>query len=538
MRKLWQAVCIVITLTLLLSPLFASTRIPQLIRSPQVHAASTPQSAPSDVQESELFLHELDVIHLTNLERQAEGLPPLRWNRQLQLAARWFAWDSIVNQPAGYCSHTDSQQHSPGQRFQEFGYRNAQAWGENVICGLTDPTLAVAGWMNSPGHRNNILHTEYREIGVGYYRDSATGRGYITQDFSFDRTYAPVIINHEAPSTAITAVELYIYNSASGEGLQGMGDAVEMMVANNPDFIGARWEPFAHEKQWELEAGEGWRTVYVKTRDLQGRTSTVFDSIFLGDTLPLNELDLGQACGYRPNIAIDSLDRSGWPQVQLSLSWLGDNEDSTLQDSGQIGQRVEDHDAIGQTAYYLAEENAGRVRYWTTSFYKDVPLVAYFRLKAANVTKANEVLSITINGGGTLYGPLNLKGTDFADANAYHEFALPFTFHSNSEDPYLTFNIDHTGESAIYLDTISIFTESMPIDREVEWQVLGGYHRSRGIWARFVNADGAFTAPADLQVFGANSEITVPPVTSPPTKTPEVPLAELTHHLFIPITMR
>lgn len=549
MRIIWQPFCIGLILALLFSPLLDFV---PLQRSPIVStafAASHRQQTPNTVQTPDLFLKELQTIYLSNLERRKHGLAPLRWNRQLHLAARWFSADATEGRAEAYCGHVDSQERTPGERFLAFGYRNSHAWGENVICGLTEPEYAVAGWMNSEGHRANLLHPEYREIGVGYFQQGTSGRGYITQDLSADPKYAPVVIENEAPATSSASVNLYIYDPAVGEGLRGMGTAVEMMIANEPDFIDSAWEPFVHEKSWQLLEGEGWRSVYVKTRDAQGRTSTVFDTIYLGSSLPTEELDLQQACGFRPRIAIDSLDETGWPQVQLSLNWLGDNDDSTFQDSNQIGQRISDADAVGESAYFMAAgNNSGRVRYWTTSFYKDVPLIAYFRVKATNIATANKVLEITISGGGTTYGPVVIKGTDFTEANSYREFALPFQFNSNADDPYLTFNFEHTGESDIYLDTISIFTESMSIHDEVEWQVLGGYHRSRGIWARFIQPDGTFTAPTDLQVFGANTQITVPPIVpsptllppadQPPTDQPPIDTSQLNHHLYIPITMR
>ena len=540
MRNFRHVFCIGLFFTVSLTPIFDLLHLQQLSFTTTALASAEQQALPNDTQTSELFLKELETIYLTNLERRQHGLSPLRWNRQLQLAARWFAADAVEGNAPGFCDHTDSQQRSPGQRFLDFGYRHAQAWGENVICGYTEPQYAVAGWMNSAGHRANLLHSDYREIGVGYYQ-GASGRGYVTQDFSFDVNYAPVVINNEAISTTNALVDLFIYDPAVGEGLEGMGPAVAMMIANEPDFLDATWQPFAQETTWPLDAGEGWRSVYVKTRDAQGRTSTVFDTIYLGERLPVNELDLRQGCGFRPRIDIEALDRSGWPQVQLSLSWLGDNEDSTFQDINQIGQRVNDPNAIGQSAYYIAAgDTAGRVRYWTTTFYKDVPLVAYFRIRATNIATADEVVTISISGGGTTYGPLTLQGTDFTDANSYREFALPFQFNNNSNDPYLTFNIDHSGKSDIYLDTISIFTDSMSLQDEAEWQVLGGYHRSRGIWARFVEPNGTFTEPTDLQVFGTNSHLVVPPAATPPAESrlPVINPSELTHHLFIPITMR
>jgi len=545
MRKFLQSTAIGL---ILFSPIFDFIGLSSLSFTANAIAAPLPQQTLSTEQDPNLFLKELQIIHLTNLKRREQGLAPLRWNRELTVAARWFSKDSVDGHNGqGACGHTDSQGRSPGDRYSAFGYRNLHIWGENVVCGLTEPEFAINGWMTSDGHRANLLHTDYREIGVGYYRQEETGKGYITQDFSFDPSYAPVIINNEAPSTIETTVDLYIYDPAVGEGLRGMGPAIDMMIANDPDFTDAHWEPYVTEKSWQLAAGEGWRSVYVKTRDAQDRTVTVYDTIYLGATVPTDELSLQQACSYRPFIAIDSLDQTGWPQVQLSLNWQGDNSDTTFQDTNNLGHTVTDTDAIGESAYLLnAGDKSGRVRYWTTSFHKDVPLVAYFRIKAGTVTAAETLLEISINGGGTEYGPIILKGTDFVDANTYQEFALPFQFNSNDNDPYLTFNLQHTGVSDIYLDTISIFTESMPITQEVDWPVLGGYHRSRGIWARFIQTDGTFTAPAELQVYGANADLIVPPVDGPtivaqptiePTTQP-LPPEEAEHQLFLPITMR
>ena len=67
---------------------------------------------------------------------------------------------------------------------------------------------AIQGWMNSPGHRVNLLDPDFNEIGVGYYRRDSDGRGYVTQDFGNDAVYAPVIIENEALSTTSPNVNL------------------------------------------------------------------------------------------------------------------------------------------------------------------------------------------------------------------------------------------------------------------------------------------------------------------------------------------
>ena len=499
-------------------------------------------AATSTTQDAQSFYNELTIIHLTNLKRREYGLPPLRWNQELQEAARWFAGDA-AGRAAPYCGHTDTLDRTPGDRFIYFGYRNIHAWGENVVCGLTRPESAINGWMNSTGHRQNLLHPLYREIGVGYAQNATTGRGYIAQEFSFDPSYAPVIIENEAISVASPTVNLYIYDPAGGNGLEAMGAAVEMMIANQPDFEGAVWEPYSAEKPWTLTAGEGWRSVYVKVRDAYGRISTVSDMIYLGETLPINNetLALNLPCSFNDRITVRNLDQAEWPQVQLSVNWQGDDGDITFEDLGNIGARVDDGGAAGQSAHRLPAGANGDLRYWTTNFHKNTSFVAYFRLKATNINTAEPLVQLSIKGGGTEYGPITLTGANFTTANEYQEFALPFTFNENATDPYLIFTLHHTGASEINVDTVTIYTAAMPSADPLEWPVLGGYHRSRGIWARYVKTDGTFSAPTEINIFDAAAARIPAPVPTPtpsptPTTTP-LPPEDLSSFVYLPITV-
>jgi hypothetical protein len=63
-----------------------------------------------------LVYDEARTVYLGNLARRDNGLLPLRWNRQLSEAARWFSWDSAENRPGGYCGHQDTQGHWPDWR--------------------------------------------------------------------------------------------------------------------------------------------------------------------------------------------------------------------------------------------------------------------------------------------------------------------------------------------------------------------------------------------------------------------------------------
>ena len=88
------------------------------------------------------------------------------------------------------------------------------AMGENIAAGYSTPQEVMTGWMNSTGHRNNILSTNNWEIGVGYASVNGSGYGrYWTQDFGKRNGVYPLIINRNAARTDSRHVSLYIYGS-------------------------------------------------------------------------------------------------------------------------------------------------------------------------------------------------------------------------------------------------------------------------------------------------------------------------------------
>jgi uncharacterized protein YkwD len=81
-----------------------------------------------------------------------------------------------------FFSHTGSDGSSPGQRISRAGYR-WWTYGENIAAGYPSPEHVVDAWMNSAGHRANILNPDFRDIGVGYiYKPDTTYGHYWTQD--------------------------------------------------------------------------------------------------------------------------------------------------------------------------------------------------------------------------------------------------------------------------------------------------------------------------------------------------------------------
>jgi uncharacterized protein YkwD len=451
-------------------------------------------------QSPSLVYDEARTIYLGNLERRANGVPPLRWNRQLSEAARWFSWDSVENRPGGYCGHQDTLGRWPSERAPLFGYLGF-AGAENCFCGYVTPEYAIQGWMNSSGHRANLLDPGSREVGLGYYRRESDGRGYVTQDFGHDQVHPPVVIENEALDTGSPSVGLYIYSNESSGGFTGMGSATQMMVANDVCFTNATWESYTAEKTWTLESGEGWRSAYVKTRDAFSRTVVVSDAIYLG-SLPLAELSLDQASSTTDEITLHGLDGGGLPYVQFSPGWLADDTFDTFTHWWGNGARVSDPAAWGGGAFRLTPGDGESFAWvWTTDFFKDVPLVAYFRLKVSSNSSSGEVARISVDGGGTEYGPLSLAGTDFTAANVYQEFVLPFTFHTNVDDPFLTFNFWRSGPADLYVDTVFIFTSPQSVTDPLTWAVPGGNYRGQGIWMRYTDGGNNFSSIAEADLY-------------------------------------
>lgn len=121
---------------------------------------------------------ENEVIRLVNVERARAGLPALKANWQLSRVARYKSAD-MANR--GYFSHTSPTYGSPFRMMESFGLRFSAA-GENIAYGQRTPAEVMRDWMNSPGHRSNILSRNYTEIGVGLAKNK-NGVCYWTQMF-------------------------------------------------------------------------------------------------------------------------------------------------------------------------------------------------------------------------------------------------------------------------------------------------------------------------------------------------------------------
>ncbi|GAB6060707.1 CAP domain-containing protein [Desulfonatronum parangueonense] len=123
---------------------------------------------------------EWDNAGLVNQERRINGLHDLAWDDKLRTAAREHSGDMAAR---NYFAHASLDGRNPGDRITAAGYV-WNAYRENIAVGQTTPVEVHQAWMNSPGHRKNILDSVICDIGVGYVHNSASQyRHYWTQNF-------------------------------------------------------------------------------------------------------------------------------------------------------------------------------------------------------------------------------------------------------------------------------------------------------------------------------------------------------------------
>lgn len=123
--------------------------------------------------------YEQEVVELVNVERQKAGLPALTLDAEISNIARLKSKDMADN---NYFGHQSPTYGSAGNMLSQFGI-DWSAWGENIASGQRTPEAVVTAWMNSSGHRANILSSNFSRIGVGYVTNS-NGTPYWTQIFT------------------------------------------------------------------------------------------------------------------------------------------------------------------------------------------------------------------------------------------------------------------------------------------------------------------------------------------------------------------
>lgn len=141
--------------------------------------ATAPGTAPaSSVTATNVSSMEQQVFALTNTQRIAAGCPALVWNVTLASVARAHSADMVAN---NYFDHNDQAGLTPAQRVLAAGYSYTLT-AENIAAGQPTAQDVLTSWMNSAGHKANIVNCDLHELGVGFATGGSYGT-YWTQDF-------------------------------------------------------------------------------------------------------------------------------------------------------------------------------------------------------------------------------------------------------------------------------------------------------------------------------------------------------------------
>jgi uncharacterized protein YkwD len=153
---------------------------PPTSSTPTQDPTTTTPTIPIPTVSGVMSAQEQTIVDLVNQQRAANGLAPLQVNSELVVAAQIHSSDMAT---LGQMLHTLPGAALPTlqSRAQYVGY-NYSYLGENIAFNYPDDNSVMTAWMNSPGHRANILDPNYTEIGVGIAYDSL-GEPYYTQEF-------------------------------------------------------------------------------------------------------------------------------------------------------------------------------------------------------------------------------------------------------------------------------------------------------------------------------------------------------------------
>ena len=149
------------------------------VAKPLIPPGTSPLAPEQPSVTSEVSSIEQQIFNLTNTERTSNGLPPLQFNQELHDVAKRKSQNMG---DLGYFSHNGPDGKTTMDWLIGKGY-SFNAWGENIANFQTQATAEeiVRGWMNSPGHRANILASNFTLLGVGVYQNN--GRALATQVF-------------------------------------------------------------------------------------------------------------------------------------------------------------------------------------------------------------------------------------------------------------------------------------------------------------------------------------------------------------------
>jgi uncharacterized protein YkwD len=160
------------------TPSASPSASPSAKASPSTMAPNT-SGVPGAAPQQGALSFEQQVLDLVNQQRSGAGCGALRDDAKLTTAAREHSAD-MANQ--GYFDHNSPNGATPWDRIKAAGYADPSA--ENIAAGQPTPADVMNAWMNSEGHRANILNCSSKAIGIGFWRGGSYGT-YWTQDFGY-----------------------------------------------------------------------------------------------------------------------------------------------------------------------------------------------------------------------------------------------------------------------------------------------------------------------------------------------------------------
>ncbi len=156
----------------------APAPVSQPAPAPVSSPAPQPKPAPAPTANAGVTADEQQALTLLNADRKANGLAPLRLNAKLAGLAQYYAQDMINR---NFFAHNNPEGQTPFDRMRARGIPFGYA-GENLAIN-TSVAGAERAFMNSPGHRANILGNHYTQVGIGV-RYSRSGSVYVVQEFT------------------------------------------------------------------------------------------------------------------------------------------------------------------------------------------------------------------------------------------------------------------------------------------------------------------------------------------------------------------
>lgn len=237
----------------------------------------SPFAPPAATPEQQLA--ELLNIERANCALAGCPLPPLKAVPILHGVADGLSESMAVGDFFSHYDPTDGCS-DPFERMVAAGYSYNGA-AENIAAGNSSAVATIAQWMGSAGHRANILGSDFREVGAGFYAQAGdqgnidymlngdcdcvdAGEGcnegpwfyYWTLDFGRRNSVYPLVIEREAHLTATGSVDLHVY---------GPGTAIDMRFSND-GVSWSSWQAYDATTSWSLAPGDGRRTVLSEVR--------------------------------------------------------------------------------------------------------------------------------------------------------------------------------------------------------------------------------------------------------------------------------